>query len=226
MNGGSGGIVAGNGRTEALAAMWGQGRTPPRGIAVDKAGEWHIPIVFGCDATSEAQARKFVADHNNLTMAGGSFTALDMSRMYDKSLYVKYLEQQQKEDALPNTVDADDLALLVRLSSEDGALEFDDPYADESESNGSVSAPKAERVGGDSEDDEDDDDDPLDGFEPDAPPESSVRMLQLFLNTETQPQVMKWIDFLNGVYETTNPTDCIYQVLKAEVERQVADEDA
>lgn len=52
-----------------------------------------------------------------------------------------------------------------------------------------------------------------DGFS-DAPPASNVRMMQLFLNTDTFPQVMKWIEFLNGEFSTSNPTDCVFKALK------------
>ena len=55
LNGGSGGIVAGNGRITALQMMQQQGSEPPRGIQQDQ-GEWLVPVLFGVDAESEAQA--------------------------------------------------------------------------------------------------------------------------------------------------------------------------
>jgi hypothetical protein len=76
-----------------------------------------------------------VIDHNNLTMAGGEFTALDMSRMYNMEDYLKLLEGLRVEDDLPETVDADDLALLFEAMA--GAFDSDaiDPRGTGEESN-------------------------------------------------------------------------------------------
>jgi hypothetical protein len=103
---GADGIYRPGGKGEAVRVPFIQG------LAIGEAGEWLMPVVFGADAQSRAQAEAFVIDHNNLTMAGGEFTALDMSRMYNMEDYLKLLEGLRVEDDLPETVDADDLALL------------------------------------------------------------------------------------------------------------------
>lgn len=54
-------------------------------------------------------------------MAGGNFTAVDMSRMWEQGAYSGYLEDLAKQDSLPLTVDGDDLDLLLSLL--DGAFE-------------------------------------------------------------------------------------------------------
>lgn len=68
--------------------------------------------------------------------------------------------------------------------------------------------------------DEDDESDADDDY--DEPPASSVRMMQLFLSTETYPKFMEMIESLNVVYGTDNPTDCVMAVLQADYERNQA----
>lgn len=193
LNGGKGGLVFGNGRTEALVWMKEQGWDLPRGVGLTKDGNWAIPVIFGVDAKSEAAAKKLCIDHNNLTMAGGSFTALDMSRMYDQEKYLAMLGSLGEEGDMPLTVDEDDLGLLVKLYGSDNELKFQVPEDDDYEDLGN----------------EEEDQPPED-----EPPPSSVRMVQLFLNTETFPEFMTAVDLLNGVYNTTNPTDCVMAVIR------------
>lgn len=192
LNGGEGGLVFGNGRTEALAWMKAQGWDLPRGIGLTKDGNWAIPVIFGVDAQSEAAAKRLCIDHNNLTLAGGSFTALDMSRMYDQQAYLLMLGSLAEEGDMPLTVDDDDLSLLVKLYGSDDELKFQAPDDDEYE------------------DMEDEEDAPAE----DEPPPSSVRMVQLFLNTETFPEFMTMVECLNEVYKTNNPTDCVMEAMR------------
>ena len=107
-----GALVYGNGRDEALEWMHRQGRPAPRGIRVDEAGRWLVPIKFGVDAVSPQEAEALAIDHNNLTMAGGDFTAWDMARMWDAS-YTEILAGLQVDDALPLSLDNDSLAALL-----------------------------------------------------------------------------------------------------------------
>ena len=74
-----GGLVYGNGRTEALERLAAQGVPPPRGILQRKDGEWAVPVIFGVDAESEAAAVAFAIDHNNLTLLGGDLDLTDLS---------------------------------------------------------------------------------------------------------------------------------------------------
>jgi hypothetical protein len=110
-----------------------------KGLAVGSDGEWLMPVVFGCDAVSRAQAEAFVVDHNNLTMAGGEFTALDMSRMYEMESYLELLEGLRMEDELPESVDADDLALMMEALA--GA--FDEGGGDDGDGEDSAPADDA-----------------------------------------------------------------------------------
>jgi hypothetical protein len=105
-------IVEGNGRIEALTFMRRQGQTPPNGIPHDSQ-DWYVPVLFGMDSNSKAVAERYVIDHNNLTMAGGDFTAYDMMRMWDREKYIQQLELFSSEGDMPITVDFDTLESLL-----------------------------------------------------------------------------------------------------------------
>lgn len=128
-----GALVYGNGRDEALEWMKSQGRAAPRGIRVDESGRWLVPVKFGVDAASQGEAEALAIDHNNLTMAGGDFTAFDMARMWDAS-YAGLLEGLQVDDALPLTLDASSLSALLADVGHPQTGEGDDapPVVDES----------------------------------------------------------------------------------------------
>lgn len=117
LNGGAGGIVEGNGRAEAL--KWGQdeGQSPPRGIGLTKDDRWAAPVIFGCDSRSEAAAQRYAIDHNNLVLAGGNFTALDIANLYNIDAYLAQLEDLSQSDDLPLTVDGSDLEMLQKLTA-------------------------------------------------------------------------------------------------------------
>lgn len=118
-----GGIVAGNGRIEALAWMHQQGRQAPRGIQ-ERDGEWFVPITFGVDAESQIVAEAYGLDANNLTAAGGNMTVFDMARMYTGE-YTDILSSLATADALPITVDGDALdALLAGMANDALGVEF------------------------------------------------------------------------------------------------------
>lgn len=116
LNDGQGGIGAGNGRIQVLEAMQAQGRTPPRGIVVED-GVWLVPVQFGVDAASQAAAEAYAIDDNNVTLAGGEFTAVDMSRLWTDD-YTDLLADLAKLDMLPISVDGDDLDVLLRITGD------------------------------------------------------------------------------------------------------------
>jgi hypothetical protein len=119
-----GALVYGNGRAEALAWMHAQGDSPPRGIKVED-GRWKMPVKVGIDSVSIEEAEALALDHNNLTMAGGDFTAFDMARMWNEGEYADVLAGLATADALPVTVDGDALdALLAGMAQEQLGVEF------------------------------------------------------------------------------------------------------
>lgn len=113
LNNGKGGLVFGNGRTHAVQWMKHNEEKPPRGVAYNpKTKQWAIPVLFGVDAESEKKAKRFALDHNNLPLLGGNFTAHDMSRLYNPDKYLAILDDLGVQDAMPITVDDEDLSAL------------------------------------------------------------------------------------------------------------------
>ena len=114
LNGGDGGIVEGNGRSEALEAMEVAGEDPPRGIALDEEGRWLVPVLFGVDAASQAEAEAYGVDHNSLTVLGGTFGPNWAIHLYDLDSLTNVLTDLGS-DALPVSIDGDDLDGLLAL---------------------------------------------------------------------------------------------------------------
>ncbi len=122
VSGGTGAFKAGNGRIEALEAMERSGdHDLPRGLAREKeTGFWVMPIIIGVDAISEAMAKAYALDSNNLTLLGGEFAVWDVAKMWDES-YPDLLRLLAEAEALPVSVDGDDLdALLKGLETQGG----------------------------------------------------------------------------------------------------------
>lgn len=125
LNNGKGGIVFGNGRTEALItgliAAREAGREPPRGIPIDKTtGEWCIPIKFGVDCASEIEAMALAIDHNNLQMAG--FDDSEIARLWESEGYLAVLSEIAEAGVVPVTVDEEAIAnmlLTIGVNEED-----------------------------------------------------------------------------------------------------------
>jgi hypothetical protein len=135
--GGSGAVVAGNGRVEALAAMERDKRYElPRGLAADSDGAWCMPLLVGTDAASEEMAAAYGLDANNLTLAGGDFTAFESLRLWEDD-YVGLLARLAETEDLPVSVEGDDLDLLLALGRgpepPDGFPEYGEEVADDVE---------------------------------------------------------------------------------------------
>jgi hypothetical protein len=114
LNGGAGGIVAGNGRIMALQMMQQQGDPLPRGLRQD-GDEWLVPVLFGVDAETEAQAQAFSIDSNALVVTGGDTDLWDLMALYDQQ------QLAQIAAALEGplvTLDGDVLDMLVDHSGE------------------------------------------------------------------------------------------------------------
>lgn len=117
-----GAIPAGNGRLEAVEYIRLNelnGGEPPAGIALDAAGRWCVPIVFGVDADSQAKAEAFGVDHNNLTLGGSGFTAGDVARLWTREQYIDLLRRLNAEEQAPITVEHEDFTALVRAAVAD-----------------------------------------------------------------------------------------------------------
>jgi hypothetical protein len=117
LNGGEGGLVEGNGRDEALEMMFEENPdAPPRGIGkLKKDGEWTLPVIFGLDSSSEAEAEAYALDHNGLTVTGGNFGPDWQRRLYDLEELDVILEDLHNAGAMPLTIDGDDLDAIKAL---------------------------------------------------------------------------------------------------------------
>jgi hypothetical protein len=84
------------------------GEDAPRGIGVDAEGGWAVPVLFGVDARSHAEAEAYGVDHNALTLGGSGLGVEDLLRLFDESAL---------ETLLRDAPDAGEL--LVSLSTAD-----------------------------------------------------------------------------------------------------------
>lgn len=110
-------IKAGNGRIEALSMMEKQKMNVPRGLAINQAGEWVMPLLTGVDAESIALAKAYAVDSNNLTMSGGDLTGVEQSFAWNNVKYLELLEGLATDDSLPVSVSGDLLDALMRYYS-------------------------------------------------------------------------------------------------------------
>ncbi len=199
LNEGRGGVVAGNGRIEALTWMRAQGQEPPRGIAVVD-GAWHVPVLFGVDAASEAAAEAYGLDDNSSVLAGSDFTALDAARLWTDD-YVAMLQRLAEQGELPITVDGDDLDTLLRTL---GPMQLDMGHIPPQSASGVLGNGVTPGMV------------PL-GQGPDLPEglaPSYIRMVQLFFTTDTQPEFLRMASALQVHFERTNLTDTLMEVVR------------
>lgn len=131
LNGGRGGIVAGNGRVEALRVMEERGDELPIGIAQDtETGEWCVPVLFGVEAESEAIARAYALDDNNLTLLGGDFAVADLMKLYDQELLLSELEELGRSGESPVTINVESIEEMLNKIADnksDNGLSDDAP---------------------------------------------------------------------------------------------------
>jgi hypothetical protein len=136
LNGGDGGIVEGNGRTEALLAMETAGEEPPRGIALGEDGAWAVPVLMGVDAASQAEAEAYGLDHNSLTVLGGTFGPNWPLHLYNLDELTTVLHGLGSAE-LPVPIDGDYLDGLLALSQD---YLDDDGFFDATKLVGSIDA--------------------------------------------------------------------------------------
>lgn len=113
LNGGRGGVVQGNGRAQVLRSMEERGDSPPRGIAQDDEGRWLMPVLFGLDSRSQAQAEAYGVDHNALTLGGSGFGFEELVQLFD---------EQALQDLLRDAPDAGDLLVSLNIADVDALL--------------------------------------------------------------------------------------------------------
>ena len=114
LNEGRGGVVEGNGRAEVLRAMRVAGEDPPRGIGVDAERTWAVPVLFGVDARSRAEAEAYGVDHNALTLGGSGLGVEDLLRLFDEEALEGLLRDAPDAGELLVSLSADDVDALLR----------------------------------------------------------------------------------------------------------------
>jgi len=121
LNGGTGGIVEGNGRLSYLLSAKKSGEDAPRGIKATEE-DWFVPVVFGVDASDESEAVAYSVSHNLSALWGSDLTFLDMTRLFDEDLLKGQLTGLE---TLP--VGLDDSDLSQWLGDADSTLEEEAP---------------------------------------------------------------------------------------------------
>jgi len=124
-----GALVAGNGRFSALGWMFRQDPdNPPEGIDL-REGEWYVPVQFGINSPTKIMAEAFAIDHNNMVMAGGDMSAVDMARVWSPE-YVNVLAHIAGKGGKMLTVDGDDIDTLLKanagVTGESGQISAED----------------------------------------------------------------------------------------------------
>ena len=71
MDEGTGKLVAGHGRLDALLRRKAAGQPPPARVSVDEDGRWLIPVIRGVSFADEAEAEAYLIADNRLSEIGG-----------------------------------------------------------------------------------------------------------------------------------------------------------
>lgn len=114
LNGGRGGVVEGNGRAQVLTSMEEAGDPPPRGIAQDGEGRWLVPVLFGLDSRSQAQAEAYGVDHNALTLGGSGLGVEDLLQLFDEEALQALLRDTPDATSLLVSLGGADLDALLQ----------------------------------------------------------------------------------------------------------------
>lgn len=92
----------------------------PIGIAQDtETGEWCVPVLFGVEAESEAIARAYALDDNNLTLLGGDFAVADLMKLYDQELLLSELEELGRSGESPVSINAESIEEILNKIADD-----------------------------------------------------------------------------------------------------------
>jgi hypothetical protein len=92
LNGGKGGITEGHDRRAALLEIKKRDIPAPRGIILDKDGEWMVPVLIGIHLESEPKAIKYSVLHNHSTIRGAGLDPIDELKLFDRDLLLEQAE--------------------------------------------------------------------------------------------------------------------------------------
>lgn len=71
LDGRTGMLISGHGRSQVLRSMQDRGETPPEGVQVDDAGQWLIPVSVGWASRTDSEANAALIAMNRTTELGG-----------------------------------------------------------------------------------------------------------------------------------------------------------
>lgn len=118
----TGRLVKGHGRLELLAKLEAQKAQPPRGVQLNDAGEWLVPVVRGWSSRNDQEAGAYLLADNRISELGG---------WHDDQLQQLLAELQSGEGLLGTGYDGDDLDDLIRTLEGKGDVDaVPDPPAD------------------------------------------------------------------------------------------------
>lgn len=145
VKGGTGAILAGNHRVQALHALWKADSSFWKEVGVERwcptteqDGEWLCPILTVPHLVDETQAIAAALDDNNTTL-GGDFSASDRLRLWDPQTYLELLERVLLEE--PNSIaseDQDNLAYYLKAIEREEEPQEEDPTPPEKTGQGRV----------------------------------------------------------------------------------------
>lgn len=127
LNEGAGGIIEGNGRLEALSAMRDRGINLPRGLKE----EWQVPVLFGVNSNSEAEAIAYSIEHNWSVLWGSDADLEQMLSLFEEEALTEQLRVLDGENSLPLSVDEnlDELLSTLEFRESEPGVEYGDPEA-------------------------------------------------------------------------------------------------
>jgi len=123
IDGRTGYLISGHGRTETLRTMQERGDQPPDGVTVDADGHWLVPAVTGWSSRTDQEADAALIALNRTTEIGG----------WDNETLAGLVAELSENNALDGVgFDTADLeAILTELNDPDGSGEPDGPEGPE-----------------------------------------------------------------------------------------------
>ena len=182
----SGRLVAGHGRLENLQAMKAEGQSAPSNIRTGASGEWLVPVVSNA-FNSEAEAEAYLLADNRLTEMGG----------WDEAKLQEIFAGLSSCGDIDTALEGVGFTVEEVLASATQVVDvgvFGDQAIHHSNPN-------------------EDSYRPLNTTGTNGDNDRNVRMVQLFLNSETQPLFLDAVRGLSGTLGTDNLTDTVFQAV-------------
>lgn len=176
-----------------------------RWLAGKKLGLTDVPVII-LDVSDDIANKARLADNK-----------LAEDAEYDLNLLLEGLNQFQGKDLIDTGYNQDELNnLLEQLAIEEKIFK---PKLENTQQFEQSFKENINNTPADTEDEEDDEDADIQPLHTvseddyDDVPVSTVRMVQLFLNTETQPKFLLIVEKLHERYKTENTSDCVMSAL-------------